>query len=78
MEGKYQMSDQPKEIILTQDWKPKALIIGGVIGAVVGVAAVYLLIQRDNEGNPPQITTGQGVKMGVLVLSLLRNIANLS
>lgn len=72
------MSEQPKELVLANDWKPKALIVGGVIGAVVGVAAVYLIIQRSNEGKPPQITTGQGVKLGVLVLGLLRNIANLS
>jgi len=72
------MNEKSKEIMLARNWKPKALLIGGIIGAVVGVTAVYLLIQRESDDHPPQISTGQGVKMGVLVLSLLRNIANLT
>jgi hypothetical protein len=72
------MSEQPKAIVSAQNWKPKALVIGGVIGAVVGVAAVYILIQHSSDDKPPQISTGQGIKLGVLVLSLLRNISNLT
>ncbi|MCC7129727.1 MAG: hypothetical protein B6D39_04530 [Anaerolineae bacterium UTCFX2] len=71
------MSAENVEIIPADDWKPKALVIGGVIGAVVGVAATYLLIQRNEDDASPEISLGEGVKIGVLVLGLLRSIASL-
>jgi len=71
------MDSQTTEITTVDDWTPKALLIGGVIGAVVGVAAAYLLVQRSKEGEAPEVSLGEGVKLGVLVLGLLRSIANL-
>jgi len=58
-------------------WQTKALIIGGVIGAAAGVTAAYLLAQRSKDGQPPEMSVGEGVKIGVLVLGLLRSISNL-
>jgi hypothetical protein len=58
-------------------WQTKAMIIGGAIGAMAGVAAAYLLAQRSKDGQPPDISLGEGVKIGVLVLGLLRSISNL-
>jgi hypothetical protein len=71
------MSEEPTEIIPSPSWKSKAMIIGGVVGAVVGVLAGYLLAQQSDEDTPPEMSVGEGVKIGVLVLSLLRSIANL-
>ncbi len=71
------MSAEPGEIVTIENWKPKAILIGGVVGAVVGVAATYLLIQRNDENQPIKFSVGEGVKIGVLVFSLLRSIANL-
>jgi hypothetical protein len=70
-------STETMEITTTANWKPKVLIIGGVAGALVGVAAAYLLIQRAGEDKPPEVTLGEGVKIGVWVLGLLRSIASL-
>jgi len=53
------------------------LMIGGVLGALVGVAAAYLYIQRAQEEQKLEISAGEGVKIGVLVLGLLRSIATL-
>ena len=58
-------------------WQTKAMIVGGVLGAAAGVAAAYMLSQRSKDGQPPEISMGEGVKIGVLVLGLLRSIANL-
>jgi hypothetical protein len=58
-------------------WQTKAMIVGGVVGAAAGVAAAYMLSQRSKDGQPPEISMGEGVKIGVLVLGLLRSIANL-
>jgi len=71
------MSEQASEIIPAGNWKPKVLIIGAVLGALVGAAAAYLLIQNSEGDVPPEISAGQGVKMGVLVFGLLRSIATL-
>jgi hypothetical protein len=71
------MSEESLEITTVQDWKPKVLVIGGLIGAAVGVTAAYLLLQRSEDEAPPDISVGEGVKLGVLVFGLLRSITNL-
>jgi len=72
------MDSETMEITTLDSWKPKALAIGGVIGAAVGIAAAYLLIQHSkDDDSPPKIGVGEGVKIGVLVFGLLRSISNL-
>ena len=71
------MSEQSMEITTTENWKPKAMIIGGIIGAAVGMTAAYLLAQRGEEESPPEISVGDGIKLGVLVFGMLRSISNL-
>lgn len=61
----------------TGNWKPKVMVIGAALGAVVGVAATYLLIQRYGDDTPPKINASEGIKIGVLVAGLLRSIATL-
>ncbi|MEI7989200.1 MAG: hypothetical protein WCI88_09175 [Chloroflexota bacterium] len=56
-------------------WKPRVLLIGGIIGCISGIIAAYLLIQRaEKEGSSPQLTAGEGVKLGALLFGLLRQI----
>jgi len=71
------MENEKIEITTVENWKPKVLAIGGVVGALVGVAAAYMLIQRSEEDTPPRISAGEGVKLGVLVFGLLKSIASL-
>jgi len=60
------------------DDKNKTLILGAVIGAATGLLAAMLLHRRvDNEERETAITTGEGLKLGVLVFGLLRAIASL-
>jgi gas vesicle protein len=58
--------------------KSKTLIMGALIGAFTGLLAAMLL-QRSAEKNERDtaITTGEGLKLGVLVFGLLRAIASL-
>ena len=58
--------------------KNKTLILGALIGAATGLLAAMLL-QRNAEKNEREtaITTGEGLKLGVLVFGLLRAIASL-
>lgn len=60
------------------DWKPKLFAIAAVAGALVGVGAAYLLAQQaELEGKKPEISGGDGVKLGIAVLGLLRLVATL-
>ena len=71
-------------IIPTEDqpdnsWKIQTLVIGGVLGALVGLGAAYLLAKRaEQTGSQLAITPGKGVKLGVLLAGLLRSILSLS
>jgi hypothetical protein len=59
-------------------WKMQTLIIGGAVGALVGLGAAYLLTKRaEQKGTPLAITPGKGVQLGVLLAGLLRSIVSL-
>jgi hypothetical protein len=49
-----------------------------VIGALIGVGGAYLYVQRANDPDHlPAVTPGDGVRLGLLVLGLLRSVADL-
>jgi hypothetical protein len=62
-----------------ESWKMKALIIGGVVGLAAGMIAALIFIQRAEMGQAkPKLTAGEGVKVGIGVLGVLRMISDLS
>ena len=70
--------EEELEIIPEDNWKPKVLVIGGGIGLLTGLLAAYLMIQRaEKDETKPELSAGDGVKLGVLVLGLLRSVAML-
>jgi len=59
-------------------WKTKTLLVGSLIGALVGVGAAYLLVQRaEREDRSVHVGTGEGIKLGLLALGMLRQVAQL-
>jgi hypothetical protein len=59
-------------------WKSKVLLLGGVIGALLGVGTTYLLVQQsERRGEPLKLGTGEGLRLGILVLGMLRQVASL-
>jgi len=59
-------------------WKLKTLLVGGAIGALVGVGAAFLLTKRaEQKGQSLAITPIKGVQLGVMVAGLLRSILTL-
>jgi len=58
--------------------KSRTLLIGALIGALTGMIAAMLLNRRaEKNENETALTAGEGMKLGVLVLGLLRAIASL-
>jgi hypothetical protein len=61
-----------------QNWKMKIFIIGGIIGALAGVGAAFLLVKRaEEEQTQPRLTTGEGVQLGLGLLGLMRLVAGI-
>ena len=60
------------------NWKTKTMVIGAVLGALIGVGGAYLLIQNaEKQGNVVSVNAGDGVKLGLMVMGVLRQVAAL-
>jgi hypothetical protein len=58
------------------NWKARALIIGGVVGTLAGLGAAYMIIRRaEDEEGPPKIGVGEGLKLGLVLLGVLRQVS---
>ncbi len=59
--------------------KSRIIIAGTLVGAITGLVAAVLLSRRaEKNESETAITTGEGLKLGVLVIGLLRAIASLN
>ena len=58
--------------------KGKTLFLGALIGAATGLVAAMLITRRaERDERTTAITSGDGLKIGVLLFGLLRAIASL-
>lgn len=79
------MAKRENKIIVQQEmgemdtsWVGRVLVIGAVVGALTGLASAYLLIQRAKKREEtPNLSATEGIKLGVLVFGLLRQVAML-
>ena len=66
------------EIEKTNNQTSKILAIGAIVGALTGVGTAYLLTKNaEKDGEELAITTGQGLKLGLLILGTLRQVLKL-
>lgn len=62
----------------TANPKPKILILGGLIGAIMGLGAGFLLIQRaEREHRTPSLSIAEGIKLGLVALGAMKQVAQL-
>ena len=60
------------------NWKKKTLLISVDAGALLGVVAGLILVQRSEQVQAqPRLTAGDGVKVGLGVLGVLRLLSDL-
>ncbi len=58
------------------NWKTRTLILGSLIGALTGLGMAALLVRRaDQQGERPKLGTSEGMKIGMALLGLLRQIS---
>jgi hypothetical protein len=59
--------------------RSKVMIVGAIIGALTGIGAAYVLLQRaEKNDSEMSLTTGEGLRLGFIILGLLRSIAQIS
>jgi hypothetical protein len=60
------------------NWKARLLLSGAVAGGLLGVGTAYLLIRRsEQESRPFKLGAGEGLRLGLLVLGLLKQVSEL-
>jgi uncharacterized membrane protein YidH (DUF202 family) len=70
---------EKKEMVeMDTSWTGQVLVIGAVLGALTGLASAYLLIQQAKKrAEAPNLNASEGIKLGLLVFGLLRQVAML-
>jgi hypothetical protein len=65
---------------VNENWKTRVLLVGAAVGALVGLGAAYMLARaaEENNGGPPEVKSGDILKIGVSVIGLMRGIASLA
>lgn len=59
--------------------KSRTLVIGALIGAATGLVAAMMINRRvEQSGESTSITAGEGLKLGVMIVGLLRAIASMA
>lgn len=60
-------------------WKVKTYVIGGLVGAALGLTTAFLLAHsaEQKQQGPPQVAAGDILKLGVAVIGVMRGVAAL-
>ena len=61
-----------------EPWQTKTLMLGGLVGAGVGLLAAFLLIKNSEKtGVKPEMSFREGFKIAVLAFGVVRSVSSL-
>jgi len=76
--GERLMSDEITVQEAQDTYRTRVLIFGSLIGALVGLAGAFLFIKNtERKGDEVQVSAGEGVKLSLIIMALLRQLADL-
>ncbi|MGB1287327.1 MAG: hypothetical protein ACPG7F_12385 [Aggregatilineales bacterium] len=61
-----------------ENWKQRMYITGAMVGAIIGFVSAYLFTrsaEENDDGKPPEVTTGTLISLFLAVMGLVRQIA---
>ncbi len=63
----------------TMDWRMRTFVVGGLVGALFGLASAYIYVRSvERRGEPPELAPSDAVGLGLTALGLLRQIATIN
>jgi hypothetical protein len=66
-------------VVRDEGWRSRTLLVGSLLGAVTGLGVAMLLVKRaERQGGEMRLSTGEGMRLGLLVLGMLRQVADLA
>ena len=77
-QGEKLMSDETAIAESRISNQTRVLAVGSLIGALVGLAGAFLLIKNnERKGTELEVSAGEGVKLSLIIMTLLRQVATL-
>lgn len=59
-------------------WRTKAFMVGGAVGALLGLGAAYIYVSSaEKTGEKPELPASEAVGIGLALLAVLRQIATM-
>jgi hypothetical protein len=72
------MSDESAIEKTGMNYETRVLLMGTLLGALVGLTGAFLLIKNtERKGTELKVSTGEGVKLSLIIMALLRQVAEL-
>ena len=77
-QGEKLMSDETAIAESRISYQTRVLAVGSLIGALVGLSGAFLLIKNnERKGTELEVSAGEGVKLSLIIMALLRQVAEL-
>lgn len=77
------MADQQRAIVPAEEsnWRPRVFLIGGLVGALLGLLSAYLYVRSVEETHgemvsPSSPKASDAVKLGISLLGIIRTITD--